>query len=127
MDTSLLDPLRPQNREESRCWLLLLAVRGSCAVASLMATLSFRPWGVLSVLVILAGIVFGAEGMYRSALKKLRHRRRRMAQEAERERQFRAIRQAQRAAAEKYFDERLLVLGTPSVAMQEQAAGHRGR
>lgn len=120
MDTSLLDPTRPQTREESRCWHLLLAARGGCAFAALVAASSLRPLVALPVLVVLAGIVVGVEGMYRSALQRLRHRRQRMALEAERERQFRAIRQAQRAAAEKYFDERCLVLRrTPAVLPDE--------
>jgi Flp pilus assembly protein TadB len=122
MDTSLIDPLRPQTREESRCRGMLLIARALCAVAALVVAMACRPWVALPALVLLAGAVVGAEYAYRWALNRERQRRKRRVEAAEREKQFRAIRQAQRAAAQKYFDEQSLVLGRTGVNLAEPPA-----
>lgn len=126
MDTSLIDPLRPQTVEESRYRRLLLIFRGACTVAALGAALGLKSLAALPVLVFLGAAVVGAEYAYRRTLERERQRRKRMTEAAEREKQFRAIRQAQRAAAQKYFDEQFLVLDRTCVAVPEPAAGNRG-
>lgn len=126
MDKSLIDPLRPQTREESRYRLMLLVARAACAVTALGAAVGLRPLAALPVLIVLGVAVVGAEYAYRRSLERERQRRKRMAEEAEREKQFRAIRQAQRAAAQKYFDEQFLVLDRTCAVVPEPAAGNRG-
>ncbi|MGE5490500.1 MAG: hypothetical protein ACM31P_04360 [Actinomycetota bacterium] len=126
MDTSLIDPLRPQTREESRYRLMLLVARTACAVAALGAAVGLRSPAALPVLVFLGAAIVSGEYAYRRALERERQRRKRMTEEAEREKQFRAIRQAQRAAAQKYFDEQFLVLDRTCVVVPEPAAGNRG-
>ncbi|HZX31298.1 MAG TPA: hypothetical protein VFF03_08115 [Rhodocyclaceae bacterium] len=125
MDTSLIDPLRPQTREESRCWAMLVMARAVCAVAALVAAMALRPWLALPALVLLAGAAVGAEYAYRWAINRERQRCKQRMAAAEREKQFRAIRQAQRAAAQKYFDEQSLVLGRTSVDLPDPSAGYR--